>query len=115
MPIIKSAKKRVKVAAKARARNLRTRRNMREALKAFAKALEGGKPAEVAKAQAAVMSALDTAAKKNVIHKNKAARFKSRLAQQIKVRGLKPKAQSLKSKANSGKSKTSRKISSKKL
>jgi ribosomal protein S20 len=33
MPIIKSAKKRVKVAAKAKARNVRTKRTLREALK----------------------------------------------------------------------------------
>ena len=90
MPIIKSAKKRVKIAAKARARNLHTRRDLREALKAYARALEGGKPAEVTKAQATAMSALDTAAKKAVIHKNKAARFKSRLASQAKSAGVKP-------------------------
>ena len=90
MPIIKSAKKRVKVAAKARSRNLRTKREVRETLKALAKALEGGKPAEVAKAQKAAMSALDIAAKKNVIHKNKAARFKSRLAKRLKEAGIKP-------------------------
>ena len=43
MPIIKSAKKRVKTAAKANARNTRTRRDMRETIKAFNKALETGK------------------------------------------------------------------------
>ena len=48
MPIIKSAKKRVKVAAKARARNSRTKRTLRDALKAFSKAVEGGKSAEIA-------------------------------------------------------------------
>lgn len=90
MPIIKSARKRVKVAAKANSRNARTRRDMREALKAFAKALEGGKPAEVSKAQNAAASALDTAAKKAVIHKNKAARQKARLAAAAKKAGLKP-------------------------
>ena len=83
MPIIKSAKKRVKVAAKARARNLNTKRQLREALKAYAAALEAGKPAEIAKTQAAAMSALDTAAKKAVIHKNKAANLKSELAGHI--------------------------------
>lgn len=90
MPIIKSAKKRVKVAAKARSRNLHTKRDVREALKAFTAALEGGKPAGVAKAQAVAMSALDTATKKDIIHKNKAARFKSRLAKRVKNAGIKP-------------------------
>jgi small subunit ribosomal protein S20 len=90
MPIIKSAKKRVKVAAKARSRNLRTKRTLRDALKAYAAALEGGKPAEIAKTQAAAISALDIAAKKAVIHKNKAARLKSRISTQAKSKGVKP-------------------------
>ena len=42
MPIIKSARKRVKVAAKANTRNAKTKRTMREALKAFTKALTSG-------------------------------------------------------------------------
>jgi small subunit ribosomal protein S20 len=90
MPIIKSAKKRVKIAAKANARNTRTRRNMREAIKAFNKALEAGKSIEVSKLQQAAVSAIDTAAKKNVIHKNRAARSKARLASQAKAAGVKP-------------------------
>ena len=90
MPIIKSAKKRVKVAAKARSRNVRTKRTMRESLKAFAKALEGGKTAEIQKAQREAVSAIDMAAKKNVIHKNKAARQKAALSGQAKAAGAKP-------------------------
>ncbi len=90
MPIIKSAKKRVKLAAKANVRNTHTRRDMREAIKAFNKALEAGKPIEVSKLQNAAVSAIDTAAKKHVIHKNKAARSKSRLAKQAKSAGVKP-------------------------
>ena len=90
MPIIKSARKRVKVAAKARSRNLHTRRQVRETLKAFAAAVEGGKPAEITKAQAAAVTALDIAVKKNITHRNKAARFKSRMAKQAKAAGIKP-------------------------
>lgn len=104
MPIIKSAKKRVKVAAKARGRNLHTKRQVRESLKAFAAALEGGKPAEVAKTHRTLVSAIDISTKKNVIHKNKAARFKSRLAKRLKEAGIKPaKAVSSKPKAKSSK------------
>ncbi len=91
MPIIKSAKKRVKVAAKASARNSRTKRNLRDALKAFAKALEGGKSDEIAKAERAASSALDQAAKKAVIHRNKAARRKATLSAQAKAAGMKVK------------------------
>lgn len=90
MPIIKSAKKRVKTAAKANLRNTRTRRDMREAIKALNKALQSGKSAEVNKLQREAVSAIDTATKKAVIHKNKAARFKSRLAKQVKAAGVKP-------------------------
>lgn len=105
MPIIKSAKKRVKVAAKAGARNSRARRNLRDALKAFAKAVEGKKTDQIAKTQQAAISAVDMAAKKAVIHKNKAARYKSQLAAQAKAAGVKqaaspkPKAKSQKAAA----------------
>lgn len=89
MPIIKSAKKRVKVAAKARARNARTKRTVREAMKAFDKALASGKAVDIAKAQAEAISAIDTAAKKNIIHANKAARQKSALSAKAKAAGAK--------------------------
>lgn len=90
MPIIKSARKRVRVAKKAGIRNYKTKREMRDAIKNFIKVLGGGKSAEVAKAQSAAVSAIDRAAKKNVIHKNKAARQKSRLSAQAKKAGIKP-------------------------
>lgn len=90
MPIIKSAKKRVKVAAKAHSRNLHTRRRVRETLKQLTAALEAGKPAEITKAQTAATSALDSAVKKNILHKNKAARFKARVAKRVKEAGIKP-------------------------
>lgn len=92
MPIIKSAKKRVRVASRARARNNRVKRQLREALKAFAAAIEEGKPAEIAKAERQAASALDTAAKKAVMHKNKAARRKSQLSAAAKAKGVKPAA-----------------------
>jgi small subunit ribosomal protein S20 len=115
MPIIKSAKKRVKIAAKARSRNLHTKRQAREALKAFAAALEGGKPAEIAKAQTAAVKALDTAVKKNITHRNKAARFKSKMSAQAKAAGIKPVAgKSVKPKAAAKKSKPVAKAPSKK-
>lgn len=90
MPIIKSAKKRVKVAAAARARNVRTKRSVREALKAFSKAIESGKSADIQKTQSEVVSAIDIAAKKNVVHKNKAARQKAAISARAKAAGVKP-------------------------
>jgi small subunit ribosomal protein S20 len=91
MPIIKSAKKRVKVTGKASVRNAKTKRSMREALKAFASSLEGGKAEEIAKTERAAMSAIDKAAKKAVLHKNKAARKKAQISAQAKAHGAKPK------------------------
>lgn len=89
MPIIKSAKKRVKTAAKAQARNARTKRNMRESLKAFSKAVESGKAADIQKAQVEAVSAIDIAVKKAVIHKNKGARQKAVLSAKAKTAGAK--------------------------
>jgi small subunit ribosomal protein S20 len=90
MPIIKSAKKRVKVANKASVRNSKTKRSLREALKAFTKALDGGKSADIAKAEREALSAIDKAAKKDVLHKNKAARKKAQVSAQAKAKGVKP-------------------------
>jgi small subunit ribosomal protein S20 len=90
MPIIKSAKKRVKVAAKARSRNVRTKRTLRDALKAFSKAIASGKAGDIQKAQSEAVSAIDTAVKKEIIHKNKAARQKASLSAQAKAAGAKP-------------------------
>ena len=82
MPIIKSAKKRVRVARKAAVRNTRNRRNLKSALKVFA-----GKPS--ASAFSAAQSQIDKAAKKHIIHKNKAARLKRRAAARAKASGVK--------------------------
>lgn len=83
MPIIKSAKKRVKVASKAAARNRQTKRILKDAVKSFARALTGGK--KVNEAHAKAQSELDKAAKKGVMHKNKAARKKAQLARAAKA------------------------------
>src|SRR4051812_36151406 len=90
MPIIKSARKRVKVAQSANLRNYRTRREMREAIKTFSKALVSKNVKQITEAERAAASAVDTATKKDIIHKNKAARIKARLAAQAKAAGVKP-------------------------
>ncbi|GAC1500023.1 MAG: hypothetical protein NVS1B10_03310 [Candidatus Saccharimonadales bacterium] len=92
MPIIKSAKKRVRTAKKAAIRNSKTRRSLKSALKLFAKT-----PAN--KTQSSVQSHLDKAVKKGVIHKNKAARLKKQAAQKAKAAGVKPAAKSAKTAA----------------
>lgn len=88
MPIIQSAKKRVRVANKATIRNRKTKRSMKEAIKALQASLTGDKK-KVNELQAEAHSAIDTAVKKGVIHKNKAARKKAQLAEAVKEVGIK--------------------------
>jgi small subunit ribosomal protein S20 len=114
MPIIKSANKRVKIANKASARNSKTKRTLRESLKAFAKALESGKSAEIAQTEREVMRAIDLAAKKAVIHKNKAARKKAQVSAQAKAQGVKPVKATAKKVATAPKAKAAAKSPAKK-
>ncbi len=83
MPIIKSAKKRVKLNKKAAVRNAKTKKSVKLALKKFRSSVKDGK--NLAKNQSLLQSNIDKAAKKNVIHKNKANRLKSRMAKQAKA------------------------------
>lgn len=78
MPIIKSAKKRVKTARKATVRNSKTKRSLKSALKIFSKSSS-------AKSHSQAQSALDKAAKKGLVHKNKVARTKKQLAAKAKA------------------------------
>lgn len=78
MPIIKSAKKRVRIAEKAAIRNSKTKRSLKTALKAFRVSFSSDD-------QSKAVSAIDTAAKKGLIHKNKAARQKAQLARAAKA------------------------------
>lgn len=82
MPIIKSAKKRVRVARKATVRNVKTKRTLKTALKSFHASLTGASHSEA-------QSALDKAGKKGFMHKNKVARKKRQLAKTAKAAGVK--------------------------
>lgn len=84
MPIIKSAKKRARVSNKAAARNRKTKRSLKSAVKAFQSALSGDKKKAV-DAHRQAQSTIGKAAKKNVIHKNKAARKQRQLARAAKA------------------------------
>lgn len=85
MPIIKSAKKRVKVANKAAVRNSKTKRSLRSAIKSFGKALGAKDKKTAVKALDKVQSELDKAGKKGIMHKNKVARKKAQAARQAKA------------------------------
>lgn len=77
MPSHKSCVKRMKTSAKERARNRGNRSVLRDALKAVRSAT---KKADGLKAYAEATVVLDKAASSGLIHKNNAARNKSRLA-----------------------------------
>ena len=83
----KQAAKRSKQANKQRTANMSLRTTLRSAIKKVQKAIEAGD----AKAAEAVLKSeqpiIDSIADKRIIHKNKAARHKSRLAQQVKALG----------------------------
>lgn len=82
MPIIKSAIKRAKQTIKRRERNVTTKRDLKEAVKAF-----NAKP--TAATLSAAQSAIDTAVKKNVLNKNTASRRKALLSRTAKEAGVK--------------------------
>jgi ribosomal protein S20 len=88
MPIIKSAKKRVRTATKATVRNAKTRRSLKGAVKSFYKNLDDNKK-KASTALAVAQSELARAGKKRVIHKNKVARKQKQLAQAAKAANVK--------------------------
>ena len=81
----KQAAKRAKKAIKQRAANMSLRTTLRSAIKKVQKAIAGGDAKAAEAALRAEQSTIDSIADKRIIHKNKAARHKSRLARQIKA------------------------------
>lgn len=85
MPNIASAKKRVRQSEKRRMHNKNLRSRLRTQIKGVLKAIEAkDRDAAVAAYQTAV-SVIDSTADKGIIHKNKAARHKSRLNAHIRA------------------------------
>jgi len=73
------ARKRVRQAEKSRQRNVGQRSNMRTAIKQVQNAIADGNKDSAKTTFQAAASVLDKACNKGLIHKNKAARDKSRL------------------------------------
>jgi small subunit ribosomal protein S20 len=84
MPIKKSAKKYMRVTAKKTAKNAKVKGAFRSASKKTVEAIAKGDKALAKEWFQKTAKALDKAAQKKVIHKNTAARKKSRLNKQIK-------------------------------
>lgn len=85
MANIKSAKKRAITSEKSRQHNASRRSMMRTYFKKVVVAIEAGDKEAAQQAFAAATPILDRYATKGLIHKNKAARHKSRLAAKIKA------------------------------
>jgi small subunit ribosomal protein S20 len=78
-----SALKRARQTEKRTARNRANTSQLRTALRKFRQTLQPGKQADAKAAFAGTVSAIDKAVKKGVIHKNTAARYKSRLSARL--------------------------------
>lgn len=79
------ARKRARQAIKQRAHNASLRSTLRTAIKKILKAVEGGDKATAQSTFNENISVIDRIADKKIIHKNKAARHKSRLSAAIKA------------------------------
>ena len=89
MANIKSAAKRARQAEKRRQHNAALRTRVRSAVKKTVKAVKTGDAGPAAEAYKAAVPEIDTMVSKGIIHRNKAARHKSRLnkaLQAIKAR-----------------------------
>ena len=83
MANIKSQQKRIKTNERARLRNKSVKSSLRTAVRAFREAADGGDKEKAAELLVSTNRKLDKAASKGVIHKNQAARRKSRLMKTV--------------------------------
>lgn len=88
MPIIRSAKKKLRQDRKRERHNISVKRSLKDVIRIY-------KTSPTAKKLSEVYKSLDTAVKKNIFHANKAARLKSNLS---KLLGKKPTAATVKAK-----------------
>ena len=79
MPSHKSAEKRVRQSEKRRVINRGNRSKVRTYIKKVRAALDSGKSDEIQSVLPETISVIDKAVQKGVMHKNAAARYKSRL------------------------------------
>ena len=86
MSNIKSAKKRIKVIQTKTLRNKMIKSSLKTTEKKFLSSIDNGNAEEAKATLREAVKALDMAASKGIIHKNKAARDKSKLT--LKLNGL---------------------------
>ena len=83
LPNIKSSERSVKTDAERRAQNFATRSTIRTASRKVVDTIQAGKTEETNALLSKASSVIDKAVAKGVIHKNAAARKKSRLAHKV--------------------------------
>jgi small subunit ribosomal protein S20 len=81
----KSAEKAARQAEKHRERNVALRTRMRSAIRKVTTAIVAGKKDDAQATYRDAVPLIDTLVNKNIIHRNKAARHKSRLSSRIKA------------------------------
>ncbi len=81
----KQAAKRARQSETRRQRNAANRSKMRTVIKNVLKAVSGGEKTAAESAYKVAVPIIDTMVNKNIIHKNKAARHKSRLNSHIQA------------------------------
>ena len=87
MANIKSARKRARQAEKTRKHNMGLRSRMRTKIKDVLKACDAGDKDAAAAAYKDAVPVIDSMAGKGLIHKNKAARHKSRMNTHVRAMG----------------------------
>ena len=85
MPNTEGAKKRLRQSLVRRDRNRAVKSALRTALRKFREALVAKNLTEAQDRQKSTAKALDKAATKGIIHRNKASRLKSRMAHAVKT------------------------------
>ncbi len=81
----KSAEKAARQAVVHRARNVALRSRMRSAIRKVSDAVESGNKTAAKTSYEAAVPLIDTLVNKKIIHRNQAARHKSRLAKRVKA------------------------------
>jgi len=81
----KSAEKRARKAVALRSQNVAQRSKVRSAVRKVVEAIRAGNQTAAAAALKAASPVIDSMARKGIIHRNKAARHKSRLAAQVRA------------------------------
>ena len=87
MPNIKASVKSIKQDQKRRARNILAKTNIKKASKKVLEAIANNNAAEAKNLLALADKAIDKAAANNTIHRNAAARKKSKLAKKVNALG----------------------------